>query len=98
MTTDFTASPLDIALRKFLLDFSLPTESQEIDRLIESFANRYCACNPGLFLSSDTAHLLAFSLIMLGTDLCELLLLLLFTAEDVLTLFSWGTILFRECE
>jgi Sec7-like guanine-nucleotide exchange factor len=74
ITTDFFDLPLDIALRQCLLDVSLPPETQQIDRLLEAFARRYCDCNPGLY-SHDTTHLLAFSLIMLSTDLCKSLLL-----------------------
>ena len=38
---------------------------------MEKFASRYCACNPSLklFASADTAYVLAFSIIMLTTDL-----------------------------
>ena len=38
---------------------------------MEKFAARYCACNPNdtLFASADTAYVLAFSIIMLTTDL-----------------------------
>ncbi|KAG8856324.1 hypothetical protein FRB96_006475 [Tulasnella sp. 330] len=59
---DFTADPLDVALRKLLMDLSLPKETQQIDRVMEAFARRYENCNPGLFISK------AFSLMMLHTD------------------------------
>lgn len=67
-TFDFAHDPLDIALRKFLMEASLPTETQQIDRVMEAFAIRYNSCNPGLFVSSDTPYVLAFSLVMLSTD------------------------------
>ncbi|GFO03195.1 Brefeldin a-inhibited guanine nucleotide-exchange protein 1 [Plakobranchus ocellatus] len=59
------------ALRKFLEGFRLPGESQKIDRLMEKFASRYYECNQQLeiFASADTAYVLAFSVIMLTTDL-----------------------------
>ncbi|XP_005095830.1 brefeldin A-inhibited guanine nucleotide-exchange protein 1 isoform X2 [Aplysia californica] len=59
------------ALRKFLEGFRLPGESQKIDRLMEKFASRYYECNQALeiFASADTAYVLAFSIIMLTTDL-----------------------------
>ncbi|ETN67279.1 brefeldin a-inhibited guanine nucleotide-exchange protein [Anopheles darlingi] len=64
---------LDIvaALRHFLEGFRLPGEAQKIDRLMEKFASRYCDCNPNntLFASADTVYVLAFSVIMLTTDL-----------------------------
>lgn len=66
-------SELDIvaALRNFLDCFRLPGEAQKIDRLMEKFASRYCECNPNnnLFASADTVYVLAFSVIMLTTDL-----------------------------
>lgn len=66
-------SDLDIvaALRNFLDCFRLPGEAQKIDRLMEKFASRYCECNPNqnLFASADTVYVLAFSVIMLTTDL-----------------------------
>ena len=59
------------ALRYFLEGFRLPGEAQKIDRLMEKFASRYCECNPqqDIFASADTAYVLAFSVIMLTTDL-----------------------------
>jgi Sec7-like guanine-nucleotide exchange factor len=76
--------PLDIALRKLLVDVGLPKETQQIDRVIEAFAKRYLLCNPNLFTSDgeitvyrlstdphvrqDHPYILAFSLIMLHTD------------------------------
>ncbi|OWR54723.1 brefeldin A-inhibited guanine nucleotide-exchange protein 2 [Danaus plexippus plexippus] len=66
-------SNMDIvaALRHFLEGFRLPGEAQKIDRLMEKFAARYCECNPNntLFMSADTVYVLAFSIIMLTTDL-----------------------------
>ncbi|XP_067620339.1 LOW QUALITY PROTEIN: brefeldin A-inhibited guanine nucleotide-exchange protein 1 [Eurosta solidaginis] len=59
------------ALRLLLEEFRLPGEAQKIDRLMEKFASRYCECNPNnqLFQSADTVYVLAFSIIMLTTDL-----------------------------
>ncbi|SCZ87898.1 BZ3500_MvSof-1268-A1-R1_Chr2-3g05366 [Microbotryum saponariae] len=65
---DFTLDALDIALRRLLMEVSLPTETQQIDRVMEAFAKRYIQCNDGLFESSDTPYVLAFSLVMLSTD------------------------------
>lgn len=45
----FDNLPLDIALRRFLLEMALPREAQQIDRVLEAFAQRYNACHPGLF-------------------------------------------------
>ncbi|XP_054286220.1 brefeldin A-inhibited guanine nucleotide-exchange protein 1-like isoform X2 [Macrosteles quadrilineatus] len=67
----FAGKDMVSALRYFLEGFRLPGEAQKIDRLMEKFASRYCECNPnnGLFASADTAYVLAYSVIMLTTDL-----------------------------
>ena len=59
------------ALRYFLEGFRLPGEAQKIDRLMEKFASRYIDCNPSqnIFASADAAYVLAYSVIMLTTDL-----------------------------
>lgn len=68
---DFAEMDIVAALRFFLEGFRLPGEAQKIDRLMEKFASRYCDCNPNnpLFTSADTIYVLAFSVIMLTTDL-----------------------------
>ena len=65
---DFGGMSFDNALRNFLSRFWLPGEAQKIDRMMEKFAERFCALNPGVFANTDTAYVLAFSLIMLNTD------------------------------
>ena len=61
----------DKALRTFLGSFRLPGEAQCIDRLMEAFATKLFldlgVGNP--FASGDAAFILAFSTIMLNTDL-----------------------------
>ncbi|XP_075439890.1 brefeldin A-inhibited guanine nucleotide-exchange protein 1 isoform X2 [Ascaphus truei] len=68
---DFLGKDFVSALRMFLEGFRLPGEAQKIDRLMEKFAARYLECNQGqtLFASADTAYVLAYSIIMLTTDL-----------------------------
>uniref|UniRef100_A0A8D3DT56 ARF guanine nucleotide exchange factor 1 n=1 Tax=Scophthalmus maximus TaxID=52904 RepID=A0A8D3DT56_SCOMX len=68
---DFQGKDFVSALRTFLEGFRLPGEAQKIDRLMEKFAARYLECNQGqtLFASADTAYVLAYSIIMLTTDL-----------------------------
>lgn len=46
---DFTRLALDVALRMLLMRMSLPKETQQIDRVIEAFSQRYETCEPGLF-------------------------------------------------
>ncbi|GJQ14168.1 hypothetical protein GpartN1_g5959.t1 [Galdieria partita] len=65
---DFVGLKFDEAIRLFLSNFRLPGEAQKIDRIMEKFASRYCACNPELFANADTAYVLAYAVIMLNTD------------------------------
>ena len=64
----FFGEPIDMSLRKFLLEAELPKETQQVDRVVQAFADRYHECNPGIFVSSDQAYIIAFSLMMLHTD------------------------------
>ncbi|XP_046858111.1 brefeldin A-inhibited guanine nucleotide-exchange protein 1-like isoform X10 [Xenia sp. Carnegie-2017] len=68
---DFTGTNLVQALRLFLHNFRLSGEVQKIDRLMEKFASRFCETNPNddMFASADVAYVLAYSIIMLTTDL-----------------------------
>ena len=66
---DFTNMKFDIAIRHFLKGFRLPGEAQKIDRIMEKFAERYYLQNRGTFPSADMAFILAFSTIMLQTNL-----------------------------
>uniref|UniRef100_A0A4W3IPU3 ARF guanine nucleotide exchange factor 2 n=1 Tax=Callorhinchus milii TaxID=7868 RepID=A0A4W3IPU3_CALMI len=68
---DYCEKDFVSALRMFLEGFRLPGEAQKIDRLMEKFAARYLECNQRqtLFASADTAYVLAYSIIMLTTDL-----------------------------
>lgn len=65
---NFANDPLDVALRRLLMDVGLPRETQQIDRVMEAFAHQYASCHPNLFTSEDHPYILAFSLIMLHTD------------------------------
>ena len=64
----FFEEPLDMAIRKLLSQVQLPKETQQIDRTVQSFADRYHECNPGIFFSADDAYFVAFSIIILHTD------------------------------
>jgi Sec7-like guanine-nucleotide exchange factor len=48
---EFSHDPIDLSLRKLLMVVDLPSETQQIDRVIESFSKRYTHCNPKLFSS-----------------------------------------------
>ncbi|CAL8069098.1 unnamed protein product [Calicophoron daubneyi] len=57
------------ALRNFLLSFQLPGESQKIDRILTSFAERYVEQNPTVFKSPHEAYVLSYAVILLNTTL-----------------------------
>ncbi|KAL1552145.1 brefeldin A-inhibited guanine nucleotide-exchange protein 5-like isoform X1 [Salvia divinorum] len=65
---NFSGMKLDIAIHKFLKGFELPGEAQMIDRIMETFSERYCTDNPGLFKTADTAYVIAYAIILLQAD------------------------------
>ncbi|KAI0532959.1 hypothetical protein GGR58DRAFT_506857 [Xylaria digitata] len=67
-TFSFFEEPMDMAIRKLLMEAELPKETQQIDRCLEAFANRYHECNPGIYATPDQAYFIAFSLLILHTD------------------------------
>ncbi|RAL15152.1 Arf family guanine nucleotide exchange factor SYT1 [Aspergillus homomorphus CBS 101889] len=64
----FFGDPIDMAIRKLLMEVELPKETQQIDRFLQSFADRYHECNPGIFANPDQAYFIAFSILILHTD------------------------------
>ncbi|KAI9163786.1 Protein transport protein SEC7 [Paramyrothecium foliicola] len=66
---EFTKKRFVDALRLFLQSFRLPGEAQKIDRFMLKFAERYVMGNPNAFANADTAYVLAYSVILLNTDL-----------------------------
>jgi hypothetical protein len=68
---DFSDMPFGSSLRKFLTKFRLPGEAQCIDRLMEAFSAMVYkqASERSYFKDADAAFILAFSTIMLNTDL-----------------------------
>ncbi|RYP77918.1 hypothetical protein DL770_006997 [Monosporascus sp. CRB-9-2] len=64
----FFEEPMDMAIRKLLMEAELPKETQQIDRFLQAFANRYHECNPGIYSDPDQAYFIAFSLLILHTD------------------------------
>lgn len=67
-TFNFYRDPMDMALRKLLMEVELPKETQQIDRVLQAFADRYHECNPLIYSSSENAYFIAFSLLILHTD------------------------------
>ncbi|XP_060525644.1 PH and SEC7 domain-containing protein isoform X2 [Cylas formicarius] len=66
---NFENDTLDIALRKFLKQFSLTGETQERERVLVHFSKWYLDCNPGSFNSQDAVHTLTCAIMLLNTDL-----------------------------
>jgi len=64
----FFGDPIDMAIRKLLMQVELPKETQQIDRVLQGFADRYHECNPGIYLNADKAYFISFSIIILHTD------------------------------
>ncbi|KAI1383764.1 Sec7-domain-containing protein [Hypoxylon trugodes] len=81
-TMDFTRRRFVDALRQFLQSFRLPGEAQKIDRFMLKFANRYVMGNPNAFANADTAYVLAYSVILLNTDLHSSKIARRMTKED----------------
>ena len=66
---DFSGKRVDEALRDLLNSFRLPGEAPLIERIVEQFSQRYCACNSsGDVVSADAVHVLAYAIIILNTD------------------------------
>jgi len=66
---DFRSMKLDLALRKFLSKLQLNGETQERERMLSQFSQRYYDCNSDKFPSSDIVQTLVCALILLNTDL-----------------------------
>ncbi|KAF5017252.1 hypothetical protein F66182_10841 [Fusarium sp. NRRL 66182] len=68
-TFAFFGEPIDMAIRKLLMEAELPKETQQIDRFLQGFADRYYECNPGIFATTGTyPFALPFSILILHTD------------------------------
>ena len=65
----FTSMPFLQALRYYLSTFQIPGEGQKIERIVEVFSNKYTSDNPNYFPESECAYYLAFSVLLLQTEL-----------------------------
>uniref|UniRef100_A0A6I8P8V0 PH and SEC7 domain-containing protein 4 n=1 Tax=Ornithorhynchus anatinus TaxID=9258 RepID=A0A6I8P8V0_ORNAN len=65
----FGGQSLDRAIRHFLQAFVLTGETQERERILCHFSERYHRCNPKAFSSADSVHTLTCALMLLNTDL-----------------------------
>ncbi|CAJ0745271.1 24891_t:CDS:10 [Entrophospora sp. SA101] len=59
----------DEAMREMLESFRLPGEAQQIERIMETFAITYFATKPAEIATQDATFVLAYSVILLNTDL-----------------------------
>ncbi|KAL0221316.1 hypothetical protein RCL1_001170 [Eukaryota sp. TZLM3-RCL] len=66
---DFSRLDFVTAMRTWLVLFELPKESQQIDRIVECFAQSFCQSKSGEFSNPDSIYALAFATLMLNTDL-----------------------------
>ncbi|MCO5549722.1 hypothetical protein L7F22_003195 [Adiantum nelumboides] len=66
---DFSQTPIAEAMREMLEAFRLPGESQQINRITETFAKIFFATKPAEIHSEDAVYVLSYSIIMLNTDL-----------------------------
>ncbi|KAL8825898.1 MAG: hypothetical protein Q9170_007613 [Blastenia crenularia] len=58
------------ALRDFCGRLLLKGETQQVDRILDSFSSRWCACNPDHgFKATDVVHTICYSILLLNTDL-----------------------------
>ncbi|XP_030060853.1 PH and SEC7 domain-containing protein 1 [Microcaecilia unicolor] len=65
----FTGMSLDQALRTFLRELALMGETQERERVLAHFSQRYHQCNNNTISSEDGVHTLTCALMLLNTDL-----------------------------
>ncbi|KAF9412570.1 hypothetical protein BGZ94_001007 [Podila epigama] len=67
---DFSGKRLDFAFRSLCQKLVLKGETQEVDRVLEAFAQRYVDCNPQHLLGTkDVVHAITYSILLLNTDL-----------------------------
>lgn len=66
---DFTGKRVDEALRVLLESFRLPGEAPLIERIVSSFAEKYCASSvPEGVANKDSVFILSYAIIILNTD------------------------------
>ena len=67
---DWTNMNILAAMRGLCDRIALKGESQQVDRMLVAFAQRWCECNPkNGFKSSDVVHTICYSILLLNTDL-----------------------------
>ncbi|KAH8595208.1 hypothetical protein B0O99DRAFT_594786 [Bisporella sp. PMI_857] len=67
---DFANINILVALRKLCSRLVLKAESQQVDRILDTFSHRWCQCNPNHgFKAIDVVHTICYSILLLNTDL-----------------------------
>ena len=67
---DWRDASILTALRDFCARVPLRGETQQVDRVLDVLAHRWCACNPHHgFQAADVVHTICYSLLLLNTDL-----------------------------
>jgi hypothetical protein len=67
---DFANVNILAALRQLCGKLTLKAESQQVDRILDAFAKRWCECNPNHgFKATDVVHTICYSVLLLNTDL-----------------------------
>ncbi|EXJ85818.1 hypothetical protein A1O1_06187 [Capronia coronata CBS 617.96] len=67
---DWSDQNLLDAFRGLCERIALKGETQQMDRVVDAFAQRWCECNTShMFRSSDVVHTICYSILLLNTDL-----------------------------
>ncbi|KAL8345332.1 hypothetical protein RB601_005391 [Gaeumannomyces tritici] len=67
---DFAGRSIVSSLRDICARLILKAETQQVDRILASFAKRWCECNPKHgFKAIDVVHTICYSIMLLNTDL-----------------------------
>jgi hypothetical protein len=66
---DFNGKSFDDCVRMYFREFFPPGEADPIYRMMEKFGAHFAEVNPGLFDSEDAPLVLAYSVLMLNTDI-----------------------------
>ncbi|KAK8019983.1 hypothetical protein PG990_005121 [Apiospora arundinis] len=67
---DFADKSVLTALREVCGRLILRAETQQVDRILVCFSNRWCNCNPNHgFKTMDVIHTMCYSIMLLNTDL-----------------------------
>ncbi|EHY55370.1 hypothetical protein HRR83_008815 [Exophiala dermatitidis] len=67
---DWNGQDILDAFRDLCDRVALKGETQQMDRMVDAFAQRWCECNPNhMYKSSDVVHTICYSLLLLNTDL-----------------------------